>query len=58
MGSDGLWEFMKSKDVAKILKIYENNLEKATYQLYKASSNLWKKEESVIDDICVILIDL
>jgi len=45
MGSDGLWEFMGKKRVAKIIENYESKFSTLSYILYKNAFKAWKKKE-------------
>lgn len=58
LASDGLWEFIESEEVVKIVKDYyiSNDIQGAAEFLVKESSKRWMKEESVIDDITIIII--
>ena len=59
IASDGIWEYMSGEDCLKVIKpFYEDNkdVEEASYSLVKEAFRKWKRKESVIDDISVILI--
>ena len=59
VASDGIWEYMSGEDCLKVIKpFYEDNkdVEEASYSLVKEAFRKWKRKESVIDDISVILI--
>ena len=59
IASDGIWEYMNGEDCLKIIKpFYEENkdIEEASYSLVKEAFRKWKRKESVIDDITVILV--
>jgi serine/threonine protein phosphatase PrpC len=58
LGSDGIWEFLENKKVAEIvLPFYEkNNPEGACKELKKKATELWNKEDIVVDDITCIVV--
>lgn len=65
LASDGLWEFIESEEVriflfqvVRIVKDYylNNDIQGAAEFLVKESSKRWIREESVIDDITIIII--
>ena len=58
LGSDGIWEFLENKKVAEIvLPFYEkNNPEGACKALIKEATELWNKEDIVVDDITCIVV--
>jgi len=59
IASDGIWEYMTGEDCLKIIKpFYEDNkdVEEASYSLVKEAFRKWKRKESIIDDITVILV--
>ena len=57
IGSDGLWEFVKSDECIEIVKDYylEKNVEAALTHLYKEASKRWILEEEIIDDITILI---
>ena len=57
MGSDGLWEFIKSDEVVNIVKDFyiKNDIQGAFEVLFKESSKRWLIEEGVIDDITILI---
>jgi serine/threonine protein phosphatase PrpC len=55
--SDGLWEFLSNDEVAKIVVAAESPA-KAVDVLIEESAARWMKNESVIDDTTVIIIEL
>ena len=57
LGSDGLFDFMKAKDIIKILKDYPD-MKTACKKLYNVSSKRWMKEAQSIDDISIIIIQI
>ena len=58
MGSDGLWEYLKDKDIQKYIKKCKGNMKKLAYVLAKKSYKEWRKQGYEVDDISVIVIDL
>lgn len=60
LASDGVWEFLKNIDVAKIIYPFyqKKNAEGAAECLVREAFKKWKKEEDVIDDITCIVIFL
>lgn len=60
LATDGLWEFIESEECVKIVKDYylKNDIQGAAEFLVKESSKRWIKEESVIDDITIIIVFL
>lgn len=60
LASDGIWEFMKNIDVAKIIFPFylKKNAEGAAECLVREAFKKWKKEEDSIDDITCIVIFL
>ncbi|CAI2387499.1 unnamed protein product [Moneuplotes crassus] len=57
LASDGVWEFLSNKDVMNILIPYlESNKEvEGINEVVKKSVAHWKKEDTVIDDITIVL---
>jgi len=54
--SDGVWEFMDDQSAVDLVHKYQSNLQLAAKKLVQESTDLWRREEEVIDDItCVIL---
>lgn len=61
MGSDGVWEFLKSDWVSKALakKIATDGAPKSVYKLVKESRKRWRDEEGdYCDDITAMLMML
>ena len=60
LASDGIWEFLKNIDVARIIHPFylKKNAEGAAESLVREAFKRWKKEEDVIDDITCIVIFL
>ncbi len=60
LASDGIWEFMKNIEVAKIIYPFyqKKNAEGAAESLVREAFKKWRKEEEVIDDITCIVIFL
>jgi serine/threonine protein phosphatase PrpC len=60
LASDGIWEFLKNTDVARIIHPFylKKNAEGAAESLVREAFKRWKKEEDVIDDITCIVIFL
>jgi serine/threonine protein phosphatase PrpC len=60
LASDGIWEFLKNIDVAKIIFPFylKKNAEGAAECLVREAFKKWKKEEDSIDDITCIVIFL
>ena len=60
LASDGVWEFLKNIDVAKIIFPFyqKKNAEGAAECLVREAFKKWKKEEDSIDDITCIVIFL
>ena len=59
-GSDGIWEVLSHEKVAHYVnKFYKKlNVEDAAWKLVKKSKEMWEKEDTIIDDITVIVIFL
>ena len=58
IASDGVWEFLKNEDVAKLaMRFYNDGLaEQAANTIVRESAEQWKHKEDVIDDItCVVI---
>ena len=60
MASDGVWEFIDSKEcMRKIIPYWEQNDPKSACDLIvKKSVENWKREDEAIDDITVIIVFL
>ena len=58
IASDGIWEFISSKECVNIVKDYylKKDLKGCLKYLLNESSKRWIKEEEVIDDITCVLI--
>lgn len=54
--SDGVWEFISDESAIKLLWKYKDNLQEAANQLAEESTKQWRKEEEVIDDITLVLV--
>ena len=56
--SDGVWEFLNNEDIMNFGKKYylEHNPRRFCKELIEYSVDLWKKEETVIDDITVVTV--
>lgn len=59
LGSDGLWEFVNSQEVAEIVGMHweERDLEGTCDQLVKLAVTRWRRED-VVDDITVLVVYL
>lgn len=55
LASDGVWEFLSSRDVIEIASKCRTP-EEAAVQLYKNSDARWRRDEEVIDDITVLVV--
>lgn len=60
LASDGIWEFMKNIEVARIIHPFyiKKNAEGAAECLVREAFKKWKREEDSIDDITCIVIFL
>ena len=59
IASDGLWEYIKSEQCINIVKKYyeeEKDTKDAALELTKEAFKRWKRKETVIDDITIIVI--
>ena len=56
--SDGVWEFLNNEDIMNFGKKYylEHNPRGFCKELIDYSTNLWKKEDVVVDDITVVTV--
>mmetsp|Transcript_2017 Transcript_2017/g.2708 ORF Transcript_2017/g.2708 Transcript_2017/m.2708 type:complete len:358 (-) Transcript_2017:322-1395(-) len=54
--SDGVWEFMSSKEAVDLVWRYRNDLPKAVDELCGEATRRWKQEEEVIDDITAVIV--
>lgn len=54
--SDGVWEFISSKEAIDIVWKHRNDLNAAVNELCTESTKRWKQEEEVIDDITAYVI--
>jgi serine/threonine protein phosphatase PrpC len=54
--TDGVWEFITDDSAIKLLWKHKENLAEAAAQLAEESTKQWRKEEEVIDDITVVLV--
>ena len=59
VGSDGLWEFVNSQEVAEIVGTFwtESDLEGTCDQLVRVALTRWRRED-VVDDITVLVVYL
>ena len=57
LGSDGLWEFIESQEVAEIVHRI-NNPQKIVKTLYSLSRKRWLENEPVSDDTTIIVVKL
>jgi serine/threonine protein phosphatase PrpC len=59
LGSDGLWEFVNSQEVAEIVGAHwaESDLEGTCDQLVRLAVTRWRRED-VVDDITVLVVYL
>ena len=57
IATDGLWEYLKNQEVAEIVKPFyiNNDPNGACKALIRESSKLWIQEDTVVDDITVIV---
>jgi len=60
IASDGVWEFITNEDCVRIVAPYweKNDPEGASEKLKELSTEHWKREDEVIDDITVYVIFL
>ena len=58
IASDGVWEFLDNNRVMNIVNPYylKNDPEGAANALIAESTHWWEKEDSVVDDITVVVI--
>lgn len=54
--SDGVWEFIDDSTAVRLLWKHRDNLTEAASQLAEEATKQWRKEEEVIDDITVLLV--
>lgn len=54
--SDGVWEFLDDTQAINIVWKHKDNLAEAAAQLGEESTKMWRKEEEVIDDITILLV--
>eukprot|EP00939_MAST-03C_sp_MAST-3C-sp1_P003062 g3062.t1 len=57
LGSDGLYEFIESQEVAEMVDRAES-LESAAETLFRQSKKLWLENEPVSDDTTIIVVEL
>ena len=57
LASDGVWEFLKNADVARIVFPFylKKNAEGAAETLVKEAFKKWKREDSVDDITCIVV---
>jgi len=55
--SDGVFEFLTTADVAEVL-MTDNTLQEKAKKIVKQSVKLWRRYDSVVDDISVIILQL
>ena len=57
VASDGLWDFVSNEDVMEIVNPFflSGDAEGASEELVRIATEMWKKEEGVIDDITVVV---
>ena len=60
IGSDGIWQYTKNEDIAHIIKPFMNDkkYENACKAVIRKASMGWIENDSIIDDITVIIIFL
>ena len=59
MGSDGLWEFTATDTIMRIVSEAKGkSLEQCCQDLITEATKAWRKEDDVVDDITVILVEL
>lgn len=58
VASDGVWEFLSNDDVMKIIIPFylKNDPEGACEKIIRESTEAWKREDEVVDDITIILV--
>lgn len=58
VASDGVWEFISSKECVEIIKKYylDNDITSCCEFIFEESSKRWMSEEEVIDDITMIVV--
>lgn len=54
--SDGVWEFLSNEEAINIIWANRKNLKTAAHKLVEESANQWKRQEEVIDDITVVIV--
>ena len=60
IGSDGLWEFLNGKNIAKELKsvLLKKDLDSVCDKLLEKAKLKWTKNEEMVDDITFITVFL
>jgi serine/threonine protein phosphatase PrpC len=60
IASDGVWEFFDEQEVINIIKPFYDlgDIKTALNVLIKAATKKWKEDDSVVDDITVVIITL
>jgi len=58
LGSDGLYEFLSSQEVAEAVQRHRCDPESSAAYLFKESKRLWLENEPVSDDTTIIVIEL
>ena len=60
IGSDGVWQYLKNKDVVDIIEPFlkEKKAEEASKEIIRKSSLAWMKNDVNVDDITVSVIFL
>lgn len=56
VASDGVWEFLESEDVIKIVESYNGDEVAAAKAICDKSYDEWRKEEEVVDDITAVVV--
>jgi len=54
--TDGVWEFLSNEQAISIVWKYKHDLGEAAQQLIDEATKQWRKEEEVIDDITVVIV--
>jgi serine/threonine protein phosphatase PrpC len=54
--SDGVWEFISSKEAIDIVWKHKDNFDVAVDKLCNEATKRWKEEEEVIDDITAVIV--
>jgi len=57
-GSDGVFEFLTTDDVAQIILRHKGDLKTIAKTIVKRSVKMWRQYDQVVDDITVVLLQL